>query len=44
VLVAPGTAFFTDRAEGERWIRVTFARDPGATDEALDRIGRFLSR
>lgn len=42
VLVAPGTAFFHDRAEGEKWIRVTFARDPAATSEALGRIEKFV--
>ena len=43
VLVAPGTAFFADRAQGDEWIRVTFARDPGSTSAALDRMARLLS-
>ncbi|WP_240519393.1 pyridoxal phosphate-dependent aminotransferase [Amycolatopsis antarctica] len=43
VLVAPGTAFFSDRAEGERWIRVTFARDPDATDKALELLADFVA-
>jgi len=42
VLVAPGTAFFDDPAEGDRWIRTTFVRDARATAAALDRIGDFL--
>lgn len=44
VLVAPGSAFFSDRADGEEWIRVTFARDPTATREALARMERILQR
>lgn len=42
VLVAPGTPFFSSRAEGERWIRVTFARDPSVTSTALDRIEQHI--
>ncbi|ONI88911.1 hypothetical protein ALI22I_17605 [Saccharothrix sp. ALI-22-I] len=44
VLVAPGSAFFADRADGEEWIRVTFARDPAATREALTRMERLFGR
>lgn len=43
VLVAPGTSFFTDPADGRRWVRMTFARDQGRTEEALDRIRKFLN-
>jgi aspartate/methionine/tyrosine aminotransferase len=42
VLVAPGAAFFTDPADGGRWIRTTFVRDPDATSDGLDRVERFL--
>ncbi|SCG59377.1 pyridoxal phosphate-dependent aminotransferase [Micromonospora halophytica] len=43
VLVAPGTSFFTDPADGRRWVRMTFVRDEGRTEEALDRMRKFLS-
>jgi aspartate/methionine/tyrosine aminotransferase len=42
VLVAPGTAFFSRRDEGERWIRVTFARSRSDMSTALERIERHL--
>jgi aspartate/methionine/tyrosine aminotransferase len=42
VLVAPGTPFFSHRDEGERWIRVTFARGQSVTSTALERIERHL--
>lgn len=41
VLVAPGSTFFP-RATEDRWIRMTFIRDPAATRDALDRIEQFL--
>lgn len=44
VLVAPGTSFFSDMAEGDRWIRVTFIRDPHTTAAALERLAGYLSR
>jgi aspartate/methionine/tyrosine aminotransferase len=43
VLVAPGATFFPDAAE-DHWIRLTFVRDPVTTEEALDRLERFLAR
>jgi aspartate/methionine/tyrosine aminotransferase len=42
VLVAPGTSFFTDPADGRRWVRMTFVRDQGRTEEALDRMRKFF--
>ncbi|MFI6067031.1 pyridoxal phosphate-dependent aminotransferase [Micromonospora sp. NPDC051227] len=42
VLVAPGTAFFAERAEGRRWIRTTFVRDHELTVEALERMRKLL--
>ncbi|NUT48889.1 MAG: pyridoxal phosphate-dependent aminotransferase [Saccharothrix sp.] len=41
VLLAPGSAFFTDHRAPEL-VRATFVRDAGRTAVALDRIGRFL--
>jgi aspartate/methionine/tyrosine aminotransferase len=43
VLVAPGTAFFNDRAEGDRWLRLTLVRDLEETRKALDLVGDFLA-
>ncbi|TDQ00483.1 pyridoxal phosphate-dependent aminotransferase [Labedaea rhizosphaerae] len=42
VLVAPGETFFAEGGE-DRWLRMTFVRDPAATRDALDRIERFLA-
>lgn len=42
VLTAPGTAFFDDPTDGERWLRVCLVRDEETTAVALDRIGGFL--
>jgi len=42
VLVAPGTSFFTDRADGLRWVRLTFVRDHDRTVHALTRLQQFL--
>jgi aspartate/methionine/tyrosine aminotransferase len=42
VLVAPGTAFFAEPRDGERWIRTTFVRDTATLTAALDRIATFL--
>ena len=42
VLVAPGTPFFRDRTEGDRWIRTTYIRDPEATAAALGRLTGHL--
>jgi aspartate/methionine/tyrosine aminotransferase len=44
VLVAPGAPFFDDPAEGDRWIRTTFVRDPEATAAALRRLEGHLRR
>ena len=44
VLVAPGTPFFADPADGDRWIRATFVRDPGQTAAALGRMTAHLGR
>lgn len=38
VLVAPGTAFFERREDGERWVRLTFARDHQSTSIGLSRM------
>jgi len=43
VLVAPGATFFPGGAQ-DHWIRLTFVRDPVTTEEALDRLERFLTR
>lgn len=43
VLVAPGTPFFADPGDGERWIRTTFVRDPATLTAALDRVADFLN-
>lgn len=42
VLVAPGTPFFGDPCDGERWMRTTFIRDRATLATALDRIAKFL--
>lgn len=42
VLTAPGTAFFDDPGDGERWLRVCLVRDQETTAHAIDRIGEFL--
>jgi aspartate/methionine/tyrosine aminotransferase len=38
VLIAPGTPFFSNKAEGERWVRATFARGLPVTTAALNKI------
>ncbi|MCN9243550.1 pyridoxal phosphate-dependent aminotransferase [Streptomyces sp. RY43-2] len=43
VLLAPGTSFFADRADGLNWVRTTFVRDRERTVEALERMRRFLT-
>lgn len=42
VLVAPGTAFFADPAEGAKWIRTTFVRDPETLEQGLKRLEHFV--
>lgn len=42
LLVAPGTVFFTDPAEGRRWLRFSMVRDESTTAEGLRRLRRFL--
>jgi aspartate/methionine/tyrosine aminotransferase len=44
VLVAPGKPFFHDPAEGRRWIRTTFVKDPALQSRALDAVEAFLAR
>lgn len=44
VLVAPGTAFFGDVANGRRWIRTTFVKEPAVQRSGLDAIAAFLNR
>jgi aspartate/methionine/tyrosine aminotransferase len=44
VLVAPGAPFFADPAEGDRWIRTTFVRDPDSTTAALGRLTSYLGQ
>lgn len=43
VLIAPGTPFFADPADGECWVRATFVRDLDTLNSALDRLAGFLA-
>ncbi|MGM1059483.1 pyridoxal phosphate-dependent aminotransferase [Saccharothrix sp. Mg75] len=43
LLVAPGTVFFADPAEGRRWLRFNLVRDEATTAEGLRRLRRFLN-
>ena len=42
LLVVPGTVFFTDPAEGRRWLRFSLVRDEATTAEGLRRLRHFL--
>lgn len=42
VLLAPGSAFFDDPADGVGYVRVSLVRDRADTQEALARLRRFL--
>lgn len=42
VLVVPGTPFFENTADGRRWIRTTFVKDPVRQTAALDAMEAHL--
>ncbi|MET9564719.1 pyridoxal phosphate-dependent aminotransferase [Streptomyces tauricus] len=42
VLVAPGSAFFADPRDGDRWIRTSFVRDFEIMDQGMKRLENYL--
>ncbi|BCL27207.1 pyridoxal phosphate-dependent aminotransferase [Streptomyces aurantiacus] len=42
VLVAPGSAFFADPRDGDRWIRTCFVRDFEIMDQGMKRLENYL--
>ncbi|MEU6032006.1 pyridoxal phosphate-dependent aminotransferase [Streptomyces tauricus] len=42
VLVAPGSAFFADPRDGDRWIRTSFVRDFEILDQGMKRLENYL--
>jgi aspartate/methionine/tyrosine aminotransferase len=43
LLLAPGTSFFDDPADGAGWVRLSLVRDAETTERGLRALGRFLA-